>query len=99
MNKYEPQSSYFSKVQYSLHCMVKHNGEQQSMHTYLYHLSDVTCRNHAFTGTVADHISLETPPNIVRFKSDNSSIQYKSKYVFCYWQTLAKELNTKFLIY
>ena len=76
MHKYEPQSSDFSKAQNSLHCAVKHNGEEQPLHRYLYHLSDVT---------VADHIiSLDTPPKIVQFKSDNFSTQCKSKYIFCY---------------
>ena len=101
MHKYELQSSYFSKTQYLLHCIVKHNNnEEQSMYTYLYHLSHAMCYNHAFTSTVVDYIiSLETPLNLVRFKPNNCSAQYKSKHVFCYWQSVAKELNTKCLIH
>ena len=35
---------------------------------------------------------------ILRFKSDNCSCQYKCKYVFYFWQPLAKEHN-KNIIY
>lgn len=95
MHKYEPQSSHFNKSHYSLHCTVKHDiHEEEPMYTYIYHLSDVTCNNHAFTATVVDNIlSLQPPTDIVGFKSANCSTQYKSKCVFYFWQSLAKHLG------
>ena len=70
------------------------------MYTYIYHLSDVTCNNHAFTATVVDNIlSLQPPTDIVGFKSVNCSTQYKSKCVFYFWQSLAKHLGKKCLMY
>ena len=38
-------------------------------------------------------------PLILRFKSDNCSIQYKFKWVFRLWSYLAKKLNTNIIIY
>ena len=63
-----------------MHCTVKHcSGSDTSPYQYLYHLPDVMQHNHAFTALVVEHtLSLETLPNIVRFKSDNCATQYKS---------------------
>ena len=70
------------------------------MYTYIYHLSDVTCHNHAFTATAVDNIlSLQPPTDIAGFKSANCSTQYKSKCVFYFWQSLAKHLGKKCLMY
>ena len=96
MHKFEPQSSHFSKAQYSLHCTVKHCPVPVSPYQYIYHLSDEMRHDHAFTAAVVEHIlSLEAPPDIVRFKSDNCSTQYKSKYVFSFWSSLAKKCPEK----
>ena len=35
----------------------------------------------------------------MRFKSDNCSTQYKSKYVFNFWPSLAKKLNKTISVY
>ena len=101
MHKFEPQSSHFSKSQYSLHCTIKHCPESDhSPHQYMYHLSDVMQHNHAFTAAVVEHIlSLEVLPDIIRFKSDNCSTQYKSKYVFSFWSSLAKKLSRNVIVY
>ena len=101
MHKFEPQPSHFSKSQYSLHCTIKHCPESDhSPHQYMYHLSDVMQHNHAFTAAVVEHIlSLEVLPDIIRFKSDNCSTQYKSKYVFSFWSSLAKKLSRNVIVY
>ena len=81
--KYEPQSSYFNKQQYSLHCTVTHC---QYNFEYLYHLSDEKRHDHAFTANVVGHILHEDDEDvIIRFKSDNCAAQYKCKWVFKYW--------------
>ena len=98
MHKFEPQSSHFNKAQYSLHCTVR-RGANGSL--YLYHLSDEKRHDYAFTATVVEHIiSIEEENHdILRFKSDNCSTQYKSKYVFNFWSSLAKKLNKTIIVY
>ena len=74
-----PQSSHFSKAQYSLQCTVKHDLESENL--YLYHMSDAWSHGNAVTVAVVHHIlSLKTPPDIIRFKLDSCSMWYKSKY-------------------
>jgi len=60
MYKYEPQSSHFSKRQFSLHCTVKHSNENERC--YLYHLSDDKKHDYAFTftGTKSNRMYLKT---------------------------------------
>ena len=38
-------------------------------------------------------------PNIIRFKSDNFSMQYKSKTVFAFWRELALKHQKLFLVF
>ena len=38
-------------------------------------------------------------PSVIRFKSDNCATQYKSKYVFQQWQSLAKETIKTVIVY
>ena len=101
MYKYEPQSLHFSKQQYSLHGTVRAEYlDSQPTHNYLYHLSDEMKHDYAFTASVVDHVlSLEVLPEILRFKSDNCSTQYKAKYVFEYWQSLSMKLNGNVIVY
>ena len=75
--KYEPQSSHFNKKQYSLHCMVKHEGDKNH---YLYHLSDEINHNFALKLNVIKH-AFQMSQQPVRITSDNCSMQYKCKYV------------------
>ena len=98
--KYEPQSSHFNKSQYSLHCTVKHTGNNESPYQYLYHLSNEMKHDHAFTSAVVNNI-LESngAPPIIRLKSDNCSTQYKCKSIFRYWNNLAKSKHTKVILY
>ena len=78
--KYEPQSSHFKKSQYSLHCTVKHTGLEESSYHYLYHLSNVMQHDLTFTSAVVNEIIKSNGiPEIICFKSDNCSTQYKYK--------------------
>ena len=98
--KYEPQSSHFNKSQYSLHCTVKHTGLEESPYHYLYHLSNVMQHDHTFTSVVVNEIIKSTGiPEIIHFKSDNCSAQYKCKWIFQFWNNLVKKLSTKVIIY
>ena len=101
IHKLKPQSSLFSKAQYSLHCTVKHCSDSDTLpYQYLFHLSDAIWHNHAFTATVVEHyLSLETLPNIVRFRSDNCATEYKSKYVFSLLPSSAKKVSRKGIVY
>ena len=83
--KYEPQWSHFNKNQYSLHCTVKHTGEET---WFCFHISG--CHQ---------ILELNHPCNIMRLKSDNCSTQYKCKHVFKRWQILAKETSKTVIVY
>ena len=87
--KFEPQSSNFSKKQFSLHGTVKHLPDS---HEYIYHLSNVMTHNYAFTLTVLKYLIDHSSTNI-GIKSDDCATQYKSKYVFKAWHTLAAKTN------
>ena len=54
--KFEPQSSHFNNSQYSLHCTVKHIGDNESPFCYIFHLSDKMKHNLAFTSAVVNDI-------------------------------------------
>ena len=49
--------------------------------------------NHAFTSTVLKYLIDHSSTNIIRIKSDNCATQYKLKYVFKAWHTLAAKTN------
>ena len=94
--KFEPQSSYFSKKQFSLQCTVKHLPDS---HEYIYHLSNVMTHNYAFTSTVLKYLIEHSSTNIIRIKSDNYPTQYKSKYVFKARHTLAAKTNKRIVTF
>ena len=97
--KYEPQSCHFNKQQYSLHCTIQHTGCSISPHEHFYHLSDDMKHNFAFTSSVVHHLLELHNPSVIRFKSDNCSTQYKSKYVFKQWQILAMKTQKMVIVY
>ena len=98
--KYEPQSSHFNKSQYSLHCTVQHTSNDEAKYDYLYHLSHMMKHAHTFTSAIVDHIlDVKGIPSIICFKSDNCSTQYKCKWVFRFWHSLAQKTSTKVIIY
>ena len=98
MHKFESQSSHVNKAQYSLHCTVRHGANGN---LYLYHLSDEKRHDYTFTAAVVEHIiSIEEENHdVLRFKSDNCSTQYKWKYVFNFWSSLSKKLNKTIIVY
>ena len=56
---------------------------------YFYHLSD-NLKHFTFTKTVIDDLLEKNgTATILRFKSDNRSVQYKCKNVFSMWQSIA----------
>ena len=57
--------------------------------------------DYAFTAAVVEHIiSIEEENHaILKLKSDNCLTQYKSKYVFNFWSSLAKKLNKTIIVY
>ena len=93
--KYEPQSSHFNKKQYSLYCTVKHGTPNQ----YMYHLSDEMKHDYAFTSTVVDQLIENQSSRLLRFKSDNCSVQYKCKNIFFYWQSVAIQYERSVITY
>ena len=98
--EYESQSSHFNESQYSLHCTVKHRGFEESPYHYLYHLSNVMQHDHTFTSAVVNEIIKSNGiPEIIHFKLDNCSTQYNCKWIFRFWNNLAKKLITKVIIY
>ena len=101
MYKYKPQSSHFSKQQYSLHCTVRTKYlDSQPTHNYLYDLSDEMKHDYAFTASVVDHVlSPEDLLETLRFKLDNYSTKYKSKYVFEYWRLQSVKCNRSVIVY
>ena len=90
--KYEPQSSHFSKRQFSIHCTVKH---LPNSHDYIYHLSKEMKHNYACTATVFRQLINESSSDIICLKSDNCATQYKSKYVFKAFHSLAVKMQKK----
>ena len=63
-------------------------------------MSDEKQHDYAFTAVVVEYIiSIEEENHdILRFKSDNCSTQYKSKYNFNFWYSLAKKLNQTIIV-
>ena len=68
------------------------------MGTNTSHLSNEKKHNQAFTSAVVDH-STNDDGTILRFKSDNCSMQYKSKWVFRYWLTVSVEQQKIIIFY
>ena len=104
LHKKEAQSCHFNKTSYSLHCTVEHdNSENRSLKSpfrYLYHLSDDMKHDFAFTSTVAQSCLAQNDlPKIIRWKSDNCGIQYKSRDVFGEYQKIASKYDCKMIIY
>lgn len=95
--KFKPQSAHFSKHQFSLHCTVKH-GENNN--TYIYHLSNDLKHDDTFIMSVVHDILDRFPSNadVLCFKSDNCSNQYKSRYPFFKWRKLAMDIAKKILL-
>lgn len=56
--------------------------------------------DHTFTLAVVNEIIKSNGiPEIIHFKSDNCSTQYKCKWIFQFWNNLVKTLSTKIIIH
>ena len=104
LHKKEAQSCHYNKNSYSLHCTVENvNSENRSLKSpfcYLYHLSDDMKHDFVFTSTVAQSCLAQNDlPKIIRWKSDNCGIQYKSRDVFGEYQKIASKYDCKMIIY
>ena len=99
--KFEPQSSHFVKRQFSLHCTVFNSSGDEGERKFVYHLSDDTGHDVYFTmAVIKDLIQRYCPhSDVIRFKSDNCSIQQKCGYVFYEMILLAVLLRKIFIVY
>ena len=101
--KFEPQDAHFSGKQTTLHCSVTHIPNQPNL-SYAYHLSDSTTHNSTFTELVQRSLIYELFPEaleypLLRFKSDNVSTQYCSRFVFENYLKLSSEINLPIIVY
>ena len=97
--KEQCQDAHFNQRQSSLCCTVKLEGIGSKENTYLYHLSDYNTHNISYTGAVFDHLySINRGIEIFRVRSDNCQEQFKSLYVFGFWQNFAKQNDIQVLL-
>ena len=103
--KHEPQDSHFNSKQTSLHCTVVYyedaNGNIRP--TYAFHFSDNKKHDNVFTEAVVRDLLQRYPSysahSVLRLKSDNCTTQYCSRYVFAFYQALAREIDMTIVIY
>ena len=94
------QDAHFNQRQSSLCCTVEMNGPNSKDNNYHYHLSDYNTHNISYTGEVFDDLyPMSTDMKIFRVKSDNCSEQFKSKYVFGFWEDFSKRNDIVLLFY
>lgn len=99
--KYEVQDAHFNSRQLSLHCTVVNSAEGDI--DYAYHFSDNKQHDWAYTSLVMKDLlekydgSLDLP--VLRFKSDNCSTQYCSRYLFGFYRSLSMKMNKPILYY
>ena len=91
--KSEVQEAHFSGKQYTLHCSIVEPGENK----FVYHLSDDTTHDPSFVYQVLEDIfeRWEIKNETVVIKSDNAPTQYKNKYAFQSYQSLANDYNVR----
>ena len=96
--KFETQSHHFSGEQHSLHCSVV---EKPEGHIYFYHFSDEKKHNWQFTKAIVMDLleKVFQDQDIIRFKTDNCTTQYKCLYVFGMYSELAVKLNKTIILY
>ena len=99
--KEEPQDAHFSGKQTSLHCTVAYLPDGN--HQYQYHMSDDLGHDTTFTVHVVRDLLAQYSDyknyDLVRFKSDNCSVQYCCKNVFFQYSQLSQEINKPIIIY
>ena len=103
--KYEPQDSHFNNKQTSLHCAVVYleDGNGNIHPTYAFHFSDDKTHDNVFTEAVVRDLLRRYPSysahSVLRLKSDNCTAQYCCRYLFWFYQVLAREINMTIIIY
>ena len=77
------------------------NTEENGLFKYIYHLSNVLNHNSLFTIEVIEDLlqMVDIINNIIRFKMDNCSAQYKCKYIFALLRDLALNIQKTIIFY
>ena len=99
--KYEPQSAYFSKEQYTLRCTVAHTLEDDEL---IFISCQMTESMIVILPVIIEELIQHTKSEgeqleFIRIKSDNCSSQYKSKKIFAFYSQLALDHQKMVLIY
>ena len=83
-----------------MHCSIVHSSLHPKDNHYIYHFSDVLKQNWAYISCVdQDIIQYYTNQNVIRKKSDNCSVQYKSQKVFGLFQEMAIKSGKVWILY
>ena len=93
--KSEVQEPHFSGKQYALHCNIVQPNEVK----FVYHLSDDTTHDPSFVQQVLEDIfdRWEIRDETIVVKSDNAPTQYKNKWAFESYSSLAKKYNVRII--
>ena len=93
--KSEVQEAHFSGKQCALHCTIVQPGEVK----FVYHLSDDTTHDPSFVQQVLEDIfdRWEIRDETIVVKSDNAPTQYKNKWAFESYNSLAKKYNVRII--
>ena len=79
---------------------VAHLLDEDAFNKYIYHFSNDTSHDSQFSCAIADDLMTNNDQCLIfRFKSDNCSQQYKSRFVFANWRALAKKYSKTILLY
>ena len=96
----DPHFAHFNKDQYTLHCTVAHSFDEDAFNKYIYHFSNDTSHDSQFSYANVDDLMTNNDQCLIfRFKSDNCSQQYKSRFVFANWRALAKKYIKTIILY
>ena len=93
--KSEVQEALFSGKEYALHCAIVQPSEVK----FVYHLNDDTTHDPSFVQQVLEDISgrWEISGETIVVKSDNAPTQYKNKWTFESYSSLAKKYNVRII--
>ena len=93
--KSEVQEAHFSGKQYTLHCAIVQPGEVK----FIYHLSDDITHDPSFVQQVLEDIfdRWEIRDETIVVKSDNAPTQYKNKWAFESYSSLAKKYHVRII--
>ena len=99
--KFEPQDMYWSKKSHNLHCTVLHSSNDSEDNQYFYHFSDVLKQDVSFLAVVDADIlqSKMSQQKVLRKKTDNCAIQYKSLKVFGYYRATSIATGQTWIVY